>query len=115
MTTIEHLWQGVSYLWNTANYVDIDKTLQSTKDFHPTSGILSLPFLILFILLKLLVALLYITSPFSQFIETSGEAPGTTEEIIKRAEKAIEIAKRYDKNELKLEDLKGNLASYHNI
>jgi tetratricopeptide (TPR) repeat protein len=93
MTTIEHLWQGVSFLWNNANYVDIDKTLSTTKDFHPTS------------------ALLYITAPFSQFIETSGEAPGTTDEIIKRAERAIEIARKYDKNELKLEDLKGNLAA----
>jgi hypothetical protein len=64
------------------------------------------------LLISVFVALLYITAPFSQFIETSGEAPGTTEEIIKRAEKAIEIAKKYDKNELKLEDLKGNLAAY---
>jgi len=93
MTTVEHLWQGVCFLWNNANYVDIDKTLQSTKDFHPTS------------------ALLYITSPFSQFIETSGEAPGCTEEIIKRSERAIEIAKRYDKNELKLDDLKAHLSA----
>lgn len=61
------------------------------------------------------LALLYITAPFSQFIETSGEAPGTTDEIIKRAEKAIEIAKKYDKNDLKLEDLKANLATYHII
>jgi len=98
MTTIEHLWQGVSYLWNNANFADIDKTLQSTKDFHPTS------------------ALLYVTSPFSQFIENNGasSSPETAEglaEIIRRADKAMEIAKKYDKNEWKLEDLKGNLTT----
>lgn len=57
-------------------------------------------------------ALLYVTSPFSQFIESSGAAPGSVEELMKRADRAIEIAKKYDKHEWRLEDLKGNLSTY---
>ncbi len=57
-------------------------------------------------------ALLYVTAPLSKFIDTSGEAAGSADDTIKRAEKAIEIARKYDKHELKLEELKNNLSGY---